>query len=147
MDKACVRNKCQDPCPGTCGISAVCFVSNHIPICSCPEGLTGDAFQMCRPIPVKPERGNPQWYVYNYLSWFNNEFSTTDNFAYSLFSYYNKRHELMFEWFNRSVRPVCAIAMRTEYTLSSDEWCCDLRMFTGIWGIAVDEWMPTRMCH
>jgi hypothetical protein len=55
MNKACIRNKCQDPCPGTCGISAICFVSNHIPICSCPEHLTGDPFQICQPIPA---RGN-----------------------------------------------------------------------------------------
>lgn len=54
MNKACIRNKCQDPCPGTCGLSAICSVSNHIPICYCPEGTTGDAFRICEPIP----RGN-----------------------------------------------------------------------------------------
>uniref|UniRef100_A0A2S2QFK9 Neurogenic locus notch 2 n=1 Tax=Sipha flava TaxID=143950 RepID=A0A2S2QFK9_9HEMI len=60
MNKACIRNKCQDPCPGTCGISAICFVSNHIPICSCPEHLTGDPFQICQPIPARdPIPSNP----------------------------------------------------------------------------------------
>ena len=50
-NQACIRNKCRDPCPGTCGQSAQCDVVNHIPVCSCPEGLTGDPFANCRPLP------------------------------------------------------------------------------------------------
>lgn len=49
-DKACVRNKCIDPCPGTCGQGALCDVINHIPMCSCPPGQSGNAFIQCRPI-------------------------------------------------------------------------------------------------
>jgi hypothetical protein len=26
---------------------------NHIPICSCPEGFTGDPFVLCRAVPRK----------------------------------------------------------------------------------------------
>jgi len=48
-DKACVRNKCIDPCPGTCGQNARCDVYNHIPMCSCPTGMTGNAFANCIP--------------------------------------------------------------------------------------------------
>lgn len=47
-DKACIRNKCIDPCPGTCGQNAQCDVINHIPVCSCPAGYTGDPFSICR---------------------------------------------------------------------------------------------------
>lgn len=47
-DKACLRNKCLDPCPGTCGQNARCDVINHIPTCSCPSGFTGDPFTNCR---------------------------------------------------------------------------------------------------
>lgn len=47
-DKACVRSKCVDPCPGTCGQGALCDVNNHIPMCSCPPGQTGNAFIACR---------------------------------------------------------------------------------------------------
>lgn len=47
-DKACIRNKCVDPCPGTCGQDARCDVINHIPVCSCPSGYTGDPFTHCR---------------------------------------------------------------------------------------------------
>lgn len=49
-DKACIRNKCKDPCPGTCGQNALCDVINHIPMCKCPPSFSGNAFIECRPI-------------------------------------------------------------------------------------------------
>lgn len=49
QNRACVRNKCTDPCPGTCGSNALCNVFNHVPMCSCPPGMTGNAFLMCSP--------------------------------------------------------------------------------------------------
>lgn len=67
-DKACLRTKCVDPCPGTCGQDAICEVVNHIPICSCPDGYTGDPFTYCRvsertpdvkPIPCNPSPCGP----------------------------------------------------------------------------------------
>lgn len=54
---ACIREKCLDPCPGSCGLGAQCNVLNHIPICTCLEGLTGDPFTSCNPIP--PTRKHP----------------------------------------------------------------------------------------
>jgi hypothetical protein len=45
--QACLRNKCMDPCPGICGSEAICSVINHIPVCTCPEGLEGDPFRQC----------------------------------------------------------------------------------------------------
>lgn len=59
MNRACIRNKCQDPCPGTCGINAICTVSNHIPICSCIDEYTGDAFRQCTKIPKREEPTDP----------------------------------------------------------------------------------------
>lgn len=47
QDKACVNQKCADPCPGTCGLNARCQVVNHNPICSCAPGFTGDPFVRC----------------------------------------------------------------------------------------------------
>lgn len=44
---ACFSQKCQDPCPGSCGLNAECHVTNHIPICQCPEGFIGDPFSSC----------------------------------------------------------------------------------------------------
>lgn len=49
LDKGCQRNKCVNPCIGTCGINAICDVMNHIPMCSCPKGMSGNAFVECRP--------------------------------------------------------------------------------------------------
>jgi hypothetical protein len=47
-NKACIRNKCQDPCPGTCGQNADCQVVNHLPSCTCYQGYVGDPFRLCR---------------------------------------------------------------------------------------------------
>lgn len=49
---ACIQQKCRDPCPGSCGFGAQCSVINHTPICSCPEGFTGDPFANCHPKPT-----------------------------------------------------------------------------------------------
>lgn len=49
-DKACISKKCKDPCPGTCGQNAECNVVNHIPMCACPSGYTGNAFVLCKPV-------------------------------------------------------------------------------------------------
>lgn len=47
QNKACINNKCRDPCPGTCGINAKCQIINHNPICSCPPNYVGDPFVRC----------------------------------------------------------------------------------------------------
>lgn len=49
QNKACVHQKCVDPCPGTCGLNARCQVVSHNPICSCPPGHSGDPFIRCLP--------------------------------------------------------------------------------------------------
>lgn len=53
-DKACMRERCRDPCPGSCGFGARCAVVNHTPSCSCPEGFTGDPFTNCISTPPPP---------------------------------------------------------------------------------------------
>lgn len=52
-DKACINQKCADPCPGTCGLNANCQVINHSPICSCSARFTGNPFTRCYQIPRK----------------------------------------------------------------------------------------------
>lgn len=47
--KACIQQKCQDPCLGACGINAICTVTRHTPMCACPDGYIGDAFTACNP--------------------------------------------------------------------------------------------------
>jgi hypothetical protein len=44
---ACIKNKCSDPCINTCGSKSLCHVAHHLPICSCPSGMTGDPFSYC----------------------------------------------------------------------------------------------------
>lgn len=51
-DKACVNNKCRDPCPGICGINAECRVNNHAPSCICLPGYTGNPTSACSIIPI-----------------------------------------------------------------------------------------------
>lgn len=68
---ACIREKCRDPCPGSCGANALCSVTNHLPICSCSEGYTGDPFTNCYPKP--PPRKNLKkrevhFYIVKYFS-------------------------------------------------------------------------------
>ncbi|RXG61182.1 hypothetical protein Avbf_05571 [Armadillidium vulgare] len=45
---SCQNENCKDPCPGACGINALCDVVTHRPICSCPHGYEGDAYIECR---------------------------------------------------------------------------------------------------
>ena len=58
-DKSCVHQKCLDPCTGACGLNAECAVRNHLGICKCPSGYTGDPFRQCTLIPqtVRPTEG------------------------------------------------------------------------------------------
>lgn len=46
-NRSCIRNKCQDPCPGTCGPMAICETINHSPVCSCSPGYTGEPYYRC----------------------------------------------------------------------------------------------------
>lgn len=50
---ACVRNKCRDPCTGSCGFNARCTVHNHQPVCTCNPGFEGDPFSGCNPVQGK----------------------------------------------------------------------------------------------
>lgn len=53
--KACVNQKCVDPCPGACGINAECRVINHAPQCSCLYGYIGDPLRACQLPPPSKE--------------------------------------------------------------------------------------------
>lgn len=67
--KACIRNRCEDPCPGSCGFNAQCHVYNHVPICTCYDGYTGNAFSQCNPIPqISKFPSNPPVFYQLFLS-------------------------------------------------------------------------------
>ena len=46
-NRACIRQKCEDPCIGACGFNAVCSTQKHKPICSCLERHEGDPYAGC----------------------------------------------------------------------------------------------------
>lgn len=54
--RACIRSKCQDPCPGACGANAECQVVNHLPTCTCFPGYTGQPYQFCQPMAARPSK-------------------------------------------------------------------------------------------
>lgn len=53
LTKACINQRCKDPCAGSCGVNAECRPVNHVPVCYCLAGFTGDPFsgcQQCKPL-------------------------------------------------------------------------------------------------
>lgn len=44
---ACINQKCQNPCIGSCGSNTECTVASHIPLCTCTHGFIGDPFRGC----------------------------------------------------------------------------------------------------
>jgi hypothetical protein len=54
LDKACVKQKCVDPCIGTCGQNAECRVHRHSPYCTCILSYEGDPFVRCTKVIATP---------------------------------------------------------------------------------------------
>lgn len=52
-NRMCIRNECYDPCPGICPPDSHCLMDNHLPMCNCKEGYTGDPYQNCTKIEQK----------------------------------------------------------------------------------------------
>ncbi len=50
LRQTCHEHRCVDPCglPGACGSGARCEVNNHVAICRCPNGMTGNPHENCR---------------------------------------------------------------------------------------------------
>lgn len=48
-----MNERCSDPCPGSCGLNAVCNVINHTPSCACQRGYQGNAFVRCEPVVIR----------------------------------------------------------------------------------------------
>lgn len=47
QNRACINNKCQDPCPGLCGLNARCQIVSHVPNCICVTGYVGNPYENC----------------------------------------------------------------------------------------------------
>lgn len=63
-NNACIKQRCQDPCQGSCGSFTTCVVNNHRPICSCLPGYTGDPFTECAPESKRLIITHPSIYIY-----------------------------------------------------------------------------------
>lgn len=52
QSQSCIDNKCIDPCslPNTCGQSAQCISENHVALCACHPGTTGNPLLGCIPL-------------------------------------------------------------------------------------------------
>ena len=61
-DKACINEKCRDPCPGACGAYAECSVIQHNAVCRCQSGYEGDAFSACRRITTSEYSTNCKYF-------------------------------------------------------------------------------------
>lgn len=74
-NRACVNQKCVNPCPQPCGQSTNCLVVNHSPICTCKDGNTGNPFTRCFPIQRKSleldERDRKDELVYPFAIFFH----------------------------------------------------------------------------
>jgi hypothetical protein len=46
-DRACRTEHCHDPCPGACGLNAICTTINHKPSCQCKSGTRGNPYEAC----------------------------------------------------------------------------------------------------
>lgn len=83
MNLACMNEKCRDPCQGSCSITSLCTVYNHVPVCTCPEQYTGDPFSNCYPAPRPSKKFKKSWkclrdqesYIYSFHSWTNYRWS------------------------------------------------------------------------
>ncbi|XP_014209634.2 neurogenic locus notch homolog protein 3, partial [Copidosoma floridanum] len=52
--RTCSGNRCIDPCTYACGTNALCQTINHIPVCNCPPGHTGNPLHDCVYDPEAP---------------------------------------------------------------------------------------------
>lgn len=43
--KRCVGRTCLDLCPDACGFNSVCRMANHLPVCTCSPGHTGNPYE------------------------------------------------------------------------------------------------------
>jgi hypothetical protein len=136
-NKACIRNKCQDPCPGTCGQNADCQVVNHLPSCTCYQGYTGDPFRLCR---IESRERKKYFYSYCYLNLFclpKNILLTFQKFAI-LFGI-----NLNAEFFNSCSTRICesmpTFTLWSKQSMSRSKWTSGLFMLANLY------WQPSRL--
>lgn len=66
-NKACVKNRCINPCSNLCAPNSHCRVINHKATCICKPGFTGDPMKRC----LKTESKNLDLFLYKLFPHFN----------------------------------------------------------------------------
>lgn len=83
-DKACAREKCVDPCLGSCGANAECRAMNHVAICTCQRGYNGNSFEGCY-----VQKGS---YILFFISHVNIKFTFDYNYLYLILQTLKYQH-------------------------------------------------------
>ncbi|XP_039291961.1 keratin-associated protein 5-1, partial [Nilaparvata lugens] len=46
-DQNCINYECKPVCVSQCGVDAICNARNHVAVCTCPPGYSGNALNRC----------------------------------------------------------------------------------------------------
>lgn len=57
---SCQKNRCVNPCRGSCGPFTLCRVVSHNPVCTCQQNYIGDPFSGCS---LAPSKNCPRFFV------------------------------------------------------------------------------------
>jgi len=118
-NRACIRQRCEDPCVGTCGFNALCTTQNHQPKCSCLESYQGDPYTGCNMIESE----------YTFLDYLLSLPSARSNFCdplksatiaflmlYVLFSGVQKGLDLRALWFTHFMHVFCIVYISNHHS-------------------------------
>jgi len=77
LSLACRSRSCINPCvqENPCSSNAICSVSNHRPMCTCPAGTEGDPYTGCKPSESLVTLLNISLYVWTNIKFFFNFYS------------------------------------------------------------------------
>jgi hypothetical protein len=113
---ACISKKCKDPCPGTCGLNALCQVVNHLPSCTCLSGYSGDPFRQCSF--RENERKIPSLFIYL----IHIHFTILTHYANSLYkTYINSSKLSSFSNHSNICKPMSAFSLRSKFTMQRNK--------------------------
>lgn len=111
-NRACVNQKCVNPCPRPCGQNTNCLVVNHSPICTCKDGNTGNPFTRCFPLPRKFSLMKFQSAIKHAVNYTINRFYSSINVTWS------------------TSKPLRTIPLRSVLGMSGYRWCTILFLFS-----------------
>lgn len=95
--QTCIQNKCINPCPDFCPDNADCKINDHILVCSCKAGYSGDDYHYCTKIERDGEFFNYNFFLRNSRFFgLTNMYSSMGSKKYTYF--YVSSVEMTFKW-------------------------------------------------